>query len=355
MNEKQIREGSILIVDDQRDAVALLRQMLAKAGYTRLHTTSDSREVIAMCQEFDPDLLILDLHMPTPSGFEIMEQLSAERRTGEAYLPVLVLTADATPMTRLKALSMGAKDFLTKPVDHVDLLLCVRNLVETRLLYRALYRTEPAPPIASPPPQCPADSGDEILAVLTALIEQCDPVLGARGRRVSRICGAVAVALGRPVSHGAQIERASRIFDLGMMCMPAPLRAKSGLLTPSEQDYWRKHATISEQILPARAGVLDVARQIACGHHERWDGDGYPNGFKGDQIPLAARILAASLCYDDLTQEGSSPQQAVDEIKRQGGFAFDPAVAAALESVVRRERVSTLPSATASPSVPATP
>lgn len=353
MNEKQIREGSILIVDDQEDAVALLRQMLAKAGYTRLQTTTDSRHVIAMCRKFDPDLLILDLHMPRPSGFEIMEQLAGERRTGEAYLPVLVLTADATPMTRLKALSMGAKDFLTKPVDHVDLLLCVRNIVETRLLYRALQREAPAPAVDSPP-ACAVDPGDEILAVLSVLIEQCDPVLGARGRRVSRICSAVAAALKRPVAYVAQIERASRIFDLGMMCMPEPVRAKSGLLTPGEQDYWRKHVTISEQILPARAGVLEVARQIACNHHERWDGEGYPHGMKGDQIPLAARILAASLYYDDLTQAGSPPQQAVEEITRQGGFAFDPAVAGALADVMRRNRAAST-SAPAAPSVHATP
>jgi response regulator RpfG family c-di-GMP phosphodiesterase len=336
MNENQIRQASILVIDDQEDAVALLQQMLQKAGYTQVHTGTDSREAIALCQQFTPDLLILDLHMPTPSGFEILEQLGGEAPEQAPRFPVLVLTADVTPMTRLKALSMGAKDFLTKPVDHVDLLLRVHNLIEVRLLYRALDRRVRFPAadsgrgLASVP-------GDEMLAVLARLIEHCDPDLGERSKRVSRIAACIAGELDRPAGLVAQIELSTRIYDLGMLGLPGLVRAKSGLMTRSEQDLWRKHPTIAEQILGDCEGALAMAKQIAGAHHERWDGEGYPAGIKGEAIPWAARVVAAAESYDYLTGSGLSPEQAAEEIHRQGGFAFDPAVASVLASVVRQE------------------
>jgi putative two-component system response regulator len=137
MTEKEIRQGRVLIVDDQEDGVALVQQMLRKAGYQNVAATVDSRETLRLCEEFNPDLLILDLNMPPPNGYEILDRLAMRPRQ-ESYFPIMVLTADMTPMAKMKALSMGAKDFLTKPVEHIDLLLRVRNLLETRLLYRQL-------------------------------------------------------------------------------------------------------------------------------------------------------------------------------------------------------------------------
>jgi len=137
MTETEIRQGKILIVDDQDDSVALVEQMLRKAGYLNVIGTVDSRETLRLCEEFRPDLLILDLNMPPPNGYEILESLAMRPRQ-EFYFPIMVLTADMTPMAKVKALSMGAKDFLTKPVEHVDLLLRVRNLLEIRLLHRLL-------------------------------------------------------------------------------------------------------------------------------------------------------------------------------------------------------------------------
>ena len=129
--------GRILIVDDEAANVILLQRMLERAGYTRLASTQDSREVLRLFQETAPDLILLDLLMPHLDGYAVMDQL-AEKIPDGTYLPILVLTADATPQALRRALSAGAKDFLTKPFDQTELLLRVKNLLETRYLYRSL-------------------------------------------------------------------------------------------------------------------------------------------------------------------------------------------------------------------------
>ena len=176
-----------------------------------------------------------------------------------------------------------------------------------------------------------------MLAVLSRVVEHYDPELGARADRVSRLAGWITGELEHPKELAEQIEPASRIFDLGMLGVPGPVRAKSGLLTRGEQELWRKHTTVTQQILGERRGILELATQIAGAHHERWDGEGYPRCLKGPDIPLAARVVAVAEGYDNLTQAGSSPELAAEEIVRQAGFAFDPAAAAALARVVRRK------------------
>jgi putative two-component system response regulator len=127
----------VLIVDDQDSNVRLLERLLERAGYDNVIGTTDSRQAAPLFAEFAPDLVILDLMMPHMDGFEVMEALSGEVPDG-AYMPILVLTADVTAESKRRALSMGARDFLTKPFDHDEALLRIRNLLETRSLYLRL-------------------------------------------------------------------------------------------------------------------------------------------------------------------------------------------------------------------------
>jgi signal transduction histidine kinase len=129
--------GRILVVDDEESNVLLLERMLTRAGYRSVTTTTDSREALPLFRERRPDLVLLDLMMPHLDGFAVMEQIQAEL-PDDAYVPILVLTADVTPEALRRALSAGARDFLTKPFDHTELLLRVKNLLETRLLYLGL-------------------------------------------------------------------------------------------------------------------------------------------------------------------------------------------------------------------------
>ncbi|MGZ8412625.1 MAG: putative bifunctional diguanylate cyclase/phosphodiesterase, partial [Gemmatirosa sp.] len=133
----------ILVVDDEPANVRLLERILRSAGFTAVRCTTDSREVATLVQEFQPDVILLDLHMPDPDGFAVLEALDASNAPGE-YLPVLVLTADGTSMARHRALSGGAKDFVTKPFDRAEVLARTRNLIATRLLHSALHRANEA-------------------------------------------------------------------------------------------------------------------------------------------------------------------------------------------------------------------
>jgi len=126
----------ILIVDDEPANVALLEDMLGEQGYTHLKSTTDSRRVLELCDEFDPDLILLDLFMPHLDGFAVLESLRADR--SEVYLPIIVLTADVNEDSKRRALHCGATDFLNKPLDHIEVLLRIRNLLETRRIHQLL-------------------------------------------------------------------------------------------------------------------------------------------------------------------------------------------------------------------------
>ncbi len=128
----------ILMVDDEESNVVVLERLLRQAGYVNIHGTTDSRTAVPLYNQISPDIVFLDLHMPDPNGFELLEHFSKVRPNEGPYVPILVLTADVTPGTKLKALALGANDFLTKPIERCELLLRTRNLLETRFLHREL-------------------------------------------------------------------------------------------------------------------------------------------------------------------------------------------------------------------------
>src|SRR4030095_691399 len=126
----------VLIVDDEPANVALLEDMLSDQSYVHVKSTPDSREVVELCSEFDPDLILLDLFMPHMDGFTVLEALSGNRT--EVFLPIIVLTADVNEQTKLRARNLDATDFLNKPLDHIEVLLRIRNMLETRRIHQLL-------------------------------------------------------------------------------------------------------------------------------------------------------------------------------------------------------------------------
>lgn len=126
----------LLVIDDEPVNVALLEDMLAESGYTRVQSVSDSRIALETCNTFEPDLILLDLMMPHVDGFAVLEALRST--PSELFLPVIVLTADANEATKLRALRSGATDFLLKPFDQIEVLLRIGNLLEMRRLHRQL-------------------------------------------------------------------------------------------------------------------------------------------------------------------------------------------------------------------------
>jgi DNA-binding response OmpR family regulator len=133
-----VHTAKILMVDDEENNLIVAERFLRQAGYTDIHATADSNMTIPLYERLSPDIVFLDLKMPEPDGFTLLERLADLRPQEGEYVPVLVLTADISPGTKLKALAMGANDFLTKPFERGDLLLRTRNLLEARFLYREM-------------------------------------------------------------------------------------------------------------------------------------------------------------------------------------------------------------------------
>ena len=131
------KDARILVVDDERVNVILLERILEQDGYTNVKSTTKSDQAVALYDEFEPDLILLDLHMPGLDGFAVMERLE-DRIAGDTFLPILILTADIRPEVKRRALSAGAKDFVTKPFDRTEVLLRIQNLLETRFLHMRL-------------------------------------------------------------------------------------------------------------------------------------------------------------------------------------------------------------------------
>jgi len=129
-SDDTLRRMKIVIVDDEPANVALLQEILVENGYTRLESVGDSKQVLAVCRKFEPDLVLLDLMMPPPDGFAILEALRSEIE--EIFLPIVVLTADTSEETKRRALENGATDFLCKPFDHTEVVLRIRNLLQSR-------------------------------------------------------------------------------------------------------------------------------------------------------------------------------------------------------------------------------
>lgn len=322
----------LLVVDDNAANVELIEQVLRQAGYTELVGTRAPESVAPLCESWKPDLILLDLHMPGLSGFQVMqaiEELMAEPES----LPVLVLTADGTTAARHRALSMGARDFLTKPIDHEELLLRVRNLLHTRHLQQRLQERNAELDEAVRLRTVELEEARlESLALLATMAEYHDVDTHDHTARVGRVAQLISAELGLPALFVSQIRDAAPLHDVGKVGISDAILRKPGPLTDDERRRMQQHVEIGRRILePACSPTLRLAAEIAQSHHERWDGRGYLLGLSGAQIPLGGRITAVADVFDALTHNRPYKRAwdidtAVAEIAAQAGAQFDPKV-----------------------------
>lgn len=322
----------ILIVDDSPGIVSHLKQILEVAGYTAVRSTTDPRRAMPLVREFEPDLILLDLHMPHLDGFAVLQQLG-HVVPHEAYLPVLMLTADISAETKQRALAVGAKDFLTKPFSAVEAILRIRNLLETRSLYLQLRRQNHLLEDRVRERTLKLENAQmEILQHLALAAEYRDDATGQHTQRVGKLSAAVATTLGLPAWQVEVIGRAAPLHDVGKIGVPDGILLKRGPLCMDERTRMMEHPTIGAEILTASEfEVLQMAEQIARSHHERWDGGGYPLGLRQDECPLEARIVAIADTFDALTHERPYKRSwpvdaALAEVRRLRGTAFEPAI-----------------------------
>jgi len=345
---RHLAPARILIVDDQKPNVSLLEQILHKAGYENVRSTTDSRETLSIFKEFHPDLILLDLLMPHLDGVDVMKQLRPHAAV-RSLPPILILTADTTPEAKLRALSAGAKDFLTKPFDRSEVLLRIGNLLETRLLHRQLEsindRLEQE--VAKRTAQLEV-ARNEALERLAIAAEHRDDDTGNHIQRVGEISGQVARVLGPSPNEAELIRRAATLHDVGKIGIPDDILLKPGKFTPAEREQMQTHSLMGAKILSGSdSPLLQMAEEIALNHHERWDGSGYPRGLRGAEIPRSARIVAVVDVFDALTHhrpyKAAWPvDEAVAELQRQRSQQFDPDVVDAFIEVHAEPKVELL-------------
>lgn len=332
MREEAVKNARILIIDDQQANVTLLERILRRAGYVNLRSTTEPREVPSAYSEFGPDLLLLDLHMPHLDGFAVMTGLKPLIPAG-AYFPILVLTADITPETKQQALANGAKDFVTKPFDHTEVLLRIENLLETRALHLELRsHNQLLEEKVRERTRELEEAHLEILERLAVAAEFRDDETGQHAKRVGQMSAILARNLGLPSDQAELIQRAAPLHDVGKIGVPDHILLKHGALTSEEFEIIKAHTTIGARILSGgRFPLLRMAEEIARTHHERWDGTGYPQGLKDEAIPLSGRIVALADAFDALVsvrpyKKAMRIEDSVAAIRAGRGTQFDPAV-----------------------------
>ena len=352
MNELTTQPCDILIVDDKSDNILFLEMLLQHKGYQNLRSTQYGHEVLPMIQEKEPDLILLDLRMPGMDGFEVIDRL----KTGlpaQRYIPILVLTAESSPEVKRKALDKGADDFLSKPLDAVEVLLRVRNMLKTRLLYLALqdanqvleHKVQERTKALSEANTKLSKINTKVLERLALAAEFRDDDTGEHTYRVGQLAALTALCMGLDSDTARLLAQAARLHDVGKIGVPDSVLLKPGKLTEQEFELMQAHTTIGAQLLLDEDGdaLLNMAREIALSHHERWDGQGYPYGIQDTEIPLMGRIVAVVDVFDALThhrpyKKAWSRRQALEYIKAKKGSTFDPEVVEAFTQILETHR-----------------
>ena len=344
MFDESMKKAAILIVDDKQDNVDLLVGLLEKSGFGRLKSTTDSRRVATLFTEFQPDLILLDLMMPHLDGFQVMELLRP-RITPDEYLPILVLTADATPQTKLRALANGANDFLSKPFDVAEVTSRIKNLLETRRMHLQLHDMNEA--LDGKVRERTVElhrANTDLVAAYDATIEGWSRAMDLRDKeteghsqRVTEMTERLAREVGMGDEEILNARRGALLHDLGKMGIPDSVLLKPGKLTDEEWVVMRTHPRLAYDLLRP-IDYLHTSLDIPYCHHEKWDGSGYPRGLRGEEIPQSARLFAVVDVWDALKsnrpyRDGWPEERVLEHIEAGSGTHFDPDAAAVFLSV----------------------
>ena len=354
VSESDIQNASILIVDDLEANVVLLEHILRSTGYTAITTTLDPTEVYALHRNHSFDLILLDLWMPVMNGFQVMEGLKCLEL--ESYLPVLVVTAD--PEQNLQALQAGARDFISIPFKVAEVRARVRNMLEVRLLQKETKNNGIALDLLNHNLQQLVreqvkEISDAHLATILSLskiAEDRDGDTGKHIERTSELCRRLAQGLRSMSADSGPIDdefiddifHASPLHDLGKVAIPDSILLKPGKLTPEEFEVIKTHTLHGAETLKTvhdrypRNSFINMGIQIARSHHEKWDGSGYPDGLRGDAIPISAQIMAMADVYDALRnkrcyKEAFSREKSRRIILEESGRQFSPTLVEAFQ------------------------
>jgi putative two-component system response regulator len=298
-----LRNSRILIIEDQQDNVILLQKVLLRAGFAYCRAITESCEAIAAFDQYRPDLVLLDLHMPGPDGFEILHQLNL-LIPQQTYLPIAILTAELSQAAEDKALFLGAKDFITRPFDNTEIQLRIEILLGTRLQQRELeQQNQLLDEKVCERTQELENAQIEILHRLALVAEHRDDTTGSHTLRVGELAALLGQSIHLPEQHVRLIRLAAPLHDLGKIGIPDNILLKAEKLTAEEYELIKAHTVIGARILSgSNFPILQLAEKIALYHHERWDGSGY-SGLRSEAVPVEARIVSIADTYDVITHQ----------------------------------------------------
>ena len=322
---------NILIVDDDWQVREVLHEIFLSAGYT-CQVAGDGREGLELFRATMPPLTVTDLKMPVMDGIALLQGI----RNADNDAAVIVLTGAANVKTAIESLKLGAHDFIMKPVNVDELLIAAERALERRQLlierreYQALLerRVEEATKNL-------ADAYTQTLEALGAALDSRDVGTESHSRRVHGYSLALAREHGVKPEDLPDLAHGVLLHDIGKIGIRDHILLKPDRLTEDEFAIMKTHTTIGGEVvhaIQARMGpnaFLETAEDIILGHQEKWDGSGYPRALQGEQIPLAARLMALADVYDALISRrvykpGMPHRQAVALIAQGSGAHFDP-------------------------------
>jgi len=298
--DDSVRHAKILVVDDAPANVDLLSRMLTREGYLVV-TASDGEQALRMVEETHPDLVLMDVLMPKLNGYEVCHRI--KQRSATRLTPVVLITALSDRENRIQGINAGADDFLTKPVNELELKARARSLVRLKRYTDDL------------------DSAESVIISLALVIEARDAYTDGHCQRLAAYATALGRALGLGSEDLAALFRGGYLHDVGKVGIPDAILLKVGRLSPSEYEQMKTHPVIGDRLCGKLRSLRQV-RPIVRHHHERLDGSGYPDGLQGDAIPLLAQIMGIVDVYDAITTDrpykpAASQEQASVELMEE--------------------------------------
>jgi putative two-component system response regulator len=326
----------ILVVDDNPSVVSVLRHALTAEGF-QVSAAGDGLEALTHVERQPPDLILLDLDLPHLSGDEICRRLKQNPQT--QFIPVVMITAMGEMQNKLAAWEYGADEFLAKPFHLVEVIARCRSLLRIRRLIEE------------------RDSAESVVFALARAVEAKSPYTHGHSERVMRYSLALASAVGIEAGQRELMRKGALLHDIGKISIPDAILDKPGKLTAQEYEIVKTHPVHGAHIVEPLLSVRDAVPLIRS-HHERLDGEGYPDGLRGEQIPLLVRILSVADIYDSLASyrpyRNAIPHPVCLEMLRENAFdgGLDPELVAIFCHMVTPEppeRSKQIPGSTKQP------